>query len=64
MASTVDEITINFSEEDGTQVCKEVEKEIRTIKDFKTASPHIQASWTIFETCGVPHPDYPPDLDP
>jgi hypothetical protein len=30
MASTVEEITINFSEEDGTQVCKEVEKEILT----------------------------------
>ncbi len=30
MATTVDEITINFSEEDGTQVCKEVQKEILT----------------------------------
>ena len=30
MAATVEEITINFSEEDGTLVCKEVEKEILT----------------------------------
>ncbi len=30
MASTVEEITINFSEEDGTLVCKEVEKEVLT----------------------------------
>ncbi len=30
MATTVDEITINFSEEDGTQVCKEIQKEILT----------------------------------
>ncbi len=30
MATTVDEITINFSEEDGTQVCREIEKEILT----------------------------------
>jgi hypothetical protein len=30
MASTVEEITINFSEEDGTQVCKELEKEVLT----------------------------------
>lgn len=36
MASTVDEITINFSEEDGTQVCKEVEKEILTKGSWAT----------------------------
>lgn len=30
MASTVDEITINFTEEDGTLVCKELTKEILT----------------------------------
>src|SRR4051812_32547705 len=30
MASTVDEITINFSEEDGILLCKEVTKEILT----------------------------------
>ncbi len=36
MASTVDEITINFSEEDGTQVCKEVEKEVLTKGSWAT----------------------------
>lgn len=30
MAATVDEITINFTEEDGTLVCKELTKEVLT----------------------------------
>lgn len=36
MASSVDEITINFSEEDGTLVCKEVDKEILTKGSWAT----------------------------
>ena len=36
MASTVDEITINFSEEDGTLACKELEKEILTKGSWAT----------------------------
>ncbi len=35
MASTVDEITINF-EEDGVQLCKEVQKEILTKGSWAT----------------------------
>jgi hypothetical protein len=36
MASTVDEITINFTEEDGTLVCKELTKEILTKGSWAT----------------------------
>jgi hypothetical protein len=36
MAGTVDEITINFKEEDGTLVCKEVDKEILTKGSWAT----------------------------
>ena len=36
MASTVDEITINFSEEDGTLVSKQLDKEILTKGSWAT----------------------------